>query len=278
MSSKEHNDQFSDFILVIIAVLGVGAVVIYALTLFWPYFVFYILPFVAASVLVGGFLRFMTAKREAGHLQDDYRSDDRKYFLMYNYKSIAVIYPVLICITLVVFHLGSERRVVVDKKGVEQSIMLEWPRAHQIFNKWRESAYADSWFDSLNEKAHQREIYDRREMGRIAWLALFLGGPLFFFWLSRKDQEEEEMSMYNQVALKVKRERESLKHSIDKQEEIIEARSAHLRKEISKLERQKEGLMAENLVLKARVEFTGSEVPRPLVNVESKGVLDKDIL
>ncbi len=265
MSSNNGNEHAENFILFLV----VGGLIVggslYGLFLFWPYFVFYFLPFVLGSVAVG-FVFWITVMPPEG-------AEAR-----FQYKRLAIVYPVLIGLTLLVFEANSERKIMVDKNGKEKGQVIEWLGAHRTFNDWRKSSYAGSPFDSLKAKAQYEELYDRGQMGGIAWWCLFLGGPLMFFWLSRKDQEHEEKEIEKRVEARTGDRRKRLDKMSEEIDAVIASKTKKLADEVALLKSERAQVLAENQVLKATVEFS-TEVVRPSEAVKSgRGVLDQDIL
>lgn len=272
---SKGDDHFSNFILfLILGGLGVAGV-LYVLFLFWPYVVFYILPFAAATFLVGWVLRIAIAHMEGGGtIEGGY--DGKQYHPMFQYERLLVVFPVMIFTALLVFEMNSVQTVQVDKKGKVVGKLLEWPGVYKTFNEWRTSTYADSPFDSLKEAAHEEVLYDRRQVGWIVWFALFLGGPLYCWWLSRKDFEVEGRWLYKQIDERTQELKESLRRQISDQDKIVASKVAKFQEEVERLKAASAVVMAENQRLKATVEFS-SEVPKPLTDPKKKGVLDGDL-
>jgi len=259
------NEHAENFLLFVVAGGLVLAGALYGLFLFWPYFIFYFLPFIAGSVAIG-FVFWITVMPVEG-------AEAR-----YQYKRLAIVYPVLIALALLVFEAGSVRKIMVDAKGKEKGQVIEWLGAHSIFNEWRKSAYAGSPFDSLKAKAQYEELYDRGQMGGIAWWCLFWGGPLMFFWLSRKDHELEEDEIEKRVEARTGERRKRLDKMSEDIDAVIASKTKKLSDEVALLKSERAAIMAENQVLKATVEFS-IEVARPSESVKtSSGVLDQDIL
>ena len=94
-------------------------------------------------------------------------------------------------------------------------------------------------------------------------MALFLSGPLYCWWLSRKDHEVDGRWLYKQIADSVTAEKEILQGKIRDQERSLQAKIAQYQDEIQKSKAQHAGLLADNQRLRATVEFS-SEVPKPL--------------
>lgn len=275
--SQDHREELAGNLLILIGIAAGIALILFLISWFWLTFWFYVFPLLVASVVVGVILKVISSL----WLEDKIEETNSKYYLLYNYRMLGVVFPVLIVAVLLTFHADSKRYLVVEKqKGHEDKVItyLEWPKVNQFYNSTKRSWYTDSWFESLRAQANIPEIYDRQEVGNIAWMALFLGGPLFFFWFSRRDHEKEGVFIKEKVESKVKRERGILNEKIRDQEKIIESRCVSLRKEVTNLEAENKALSKENLVLKAKLEFA-PEVPRPLSNAAGGGgVLDKDIL
>lgn len=260
-----QNDHAENFLLfVIIGGLAVAGV-FYGLILFWPYFIFYVLPLVIGSLVVGFVLWMMT---EIGEDKSD----------LVHYRSLVVSYAVLIFLVMVVFFSGSVRSVVVDKKGnLTGQYYLDWPETNQIFNQERSNLYKDAPFESLRKKANEGVIYDRQEMGWIALWCLFLGGPLFYWWLSRNDKEKISSYIEKIVEERTGYKRKRLDEKEEKLDVIIANSVADLKTKVANLEKDRTTLLAENRELKARLEFS-VDIPRPSEAKKSSGVLDSDIL
>ena len=264
MSNRNSNEHAENFILfLVIGGLVVGGA-LYGLFLFWPYFVFYFLPFILGSVAVGFVFWITVMPVEGGEAR-------------YQYKRLAIMYPVLIAASLLVFEAGSERKVMVDKSGKEKGQVIEWLGAHRTFNELRKSSYLGSPFDSLKAKAQYEELYDRAQMGIIFWWCLFLGSPLMFFWLSRKDQDLEEKEIEKRVEARTGDRRRRLDKISEDIDAVIAAKTKKLVDEVAQLKAERSHLVGENQVLKATVEFS-TEVVRPSETVKTGGVLDQDIL
>jgi hypothetical protein len=259
--SNEHGENFLLFVLVGGLVLA-GA--LYGLFLFWPYFVFYFLPFIAGSVIVGFVFWITVVPPEGGEAR-------------YQYKRLAIVYPVLIALALLVFEVGSERKIMIDSKGKEKGQVIEWLSVHRTFNEWRSSSYAGSPFTGLKAKAKSEELYDRRQMGAIFWWCLFLGGPLMFFWLSRKAHELEEDEIEKRVEARTGERRRRLDKMSEDIDAVIASKTKKLVDEVAQLKSERAAIMAQNQVLKATVEFS-TEIVRPSETVKTRGVLDQDIL
>lgn len=262
MSNNERAENFGLFLVVGGLVLGFA---LYGLFLFWPYFVFYALPLIFGSVVVGIALWVSVLPAEGSRQA------------RFPYKRLAIVYPIMIAMTLVIFQFGSEKMIMVDKSGKPQGQVIEWMSAHQTFNEWRRSTYADSPFDSLKAKAKAEELYDRAQMGGIAWCCLFLGGPLMFFWLSRNDEDLEEAEIEKRVYERVGTRQQRLQEKSENLDKIIETRIKKSVDEAQRFRLECAKLSAENQVLKATVEFS-SDIKRPSESAKTSGVLDQDIL
>jgi len=130
----------------------------------------------------------------------------------------------------------------------------------------------------LKAKAKSEELYGRAQMGAIFWWCLFLGEPLMFFWLSRKDHEHEEDEVEKRVEARTGDRRKRLDKMSEDIDAVIVAKTKKLADEIALLKSERAAIMAENQVLKATVEFS-TEVARPSETGKSGGgVLDQDIL
>lgn len=258
-SGNKHAENFLLFLVVGGLVL---AGVLYGLFLFWPYFVFFVLPLIIGSLIIGVILKFSVEPSIEGAAID--------------YKNLAVTFPVLIVLVMVVFFAGSERTVLVDKKGSRVGTYLEWPKLNKAFNEHRASVYGDSPFDALKARAREPVIYDRQDAGWIFLWCLFLGGPLFFWFLSRNDHERNEALMLEKVNERTKHERERLSEKERDLSKIIAERTASLTSQISDLDQKLSAMTAENRILKAKVEFS-PDIPRPPEAQKTNGVLDQDL-
>lgn len=259
---SERNEHFENFILVLIAGVLVIGFVVYVLYLFWPYFVFYVLPLVFGSLLIGGFLRLTTISEEVG---------------VVNYRRLNFAYPILICLVAMIFFAKSDRAIIMDKRGNRTGTYLDWPDVNKTFNEDRASTYASSPFNSLKAKARESVVYDRQELGWIALWCLFLGGPAFFWFLTRDASAREDKVITETVTERMKYERERL---VEKERGINEAIALGIQKmeeKVLRIERERASIAAENQVLRAKVEFS-PDIPRPPESIKTGGVLDKDIL
>lgn len=264
MSNGSGNEHAENFLLFVIVGGLILAGALYVLFLFWPYFVFYFLPFVLGSAAIGLVLWITVVPPDGGEAR-------------LQYKRLAIVYPVLIVLTLLVFEAGSERKIMVDSKGKEKGQVIEWMWAHRTFNDWRKSSYLGSPFDSLKAKSQYEELYDRAQMGTIFWWCLFLGGPLMFFWLSRKDHETEENEIEKRVEARTGERRKRLDKMSEDIDAVIASKTKKLVDEVAQLKSERAAILTENQVLKATVEFS-TEVVRPSESVKTGGLLDQDIL
>ena len=175
--SDGKNEHFENFVLFIIVGGLILAGVIYGVYLFFPFVVFYLIPFVLASVACGLILRMAGSPRDSiGNLS--------------RYRSVVIAYSGMLLIVGLVFFKDVGRAVVVDQQGkLTNQVMLDWPKPNQYYNAWRRSLYLNAPFEGLRAKANIGVAYDRLEMGWIALSALFFGAPLFYWWLSRNDDE-----------------------------------------------------------------------------------------
>jgi len=276
--SNDHREEMAGFFLGLIAIaLGI-AFVLFLVSWFWIPFWFYIFPFIVASLVVGGILKFLTSV----WFEEGFKETSSKFYLVYNYKVLAIVFPALAVLVLGAFYFDSKRVEIIERqKGREDTvkIMLEWPRVNKFYNDSKKSWYSDSWYESLRKRAKEPEIYDRQDLGNIAWWALCFGGPLFFFWLSRKDEEVEGTAIKEKVLSHVERERDALNDLIKNQRKYIDSHTAEADKKIAGLRADKVTLLQENLILKAKVEFSTPAAPKiAKVEPEAKGFLDKDIL
>ena len=265
MSSKSGNEHAENFLLFAIVGGLFLAGILYVFYLFLPYLIFYIMPFVVGSMAVGFVLR------TAGEPGESVYSLSR-------YRAVVITYAFCLLIVGVTFFNGITRAVVIDKKGnLTGQVVLDWPRVNQYFNQWRSSTYAGSPFDGLKRAAQTGVIYDRLELGWIFLMSLFLGGPAFYYWLSRNDPEKVNMIVEGLVDERTKSKRDQLRHKEDNLNQIIETNKAALKVRIGDLEEVRVKLLAENQVLKAKLEFA-PDIPRPSESVKKEGgVLDSDL-
>ena len=63
---SQDNEHFTNFILILIVGGVVVGTIVYLLFWFWPYFVYYILPFALATFVIGWVLRIAIAHMEGG--------------------------------------------------------------------------------------------------------------------------------------------------------------------------------------------------------------------
>lgn len=262
---SQKNEHFENFVLFVIVGGLVLAGLLYVLYLFLPYLIFYILPFVFGSLVVGFVLRI------AGEPGDGVLSLSR-------YRAVVVTYA--FCLLVVGFTCFSHvtRAWVVDKNGKSTGqVVLDWPKVNQYFNQWRSSTYAGSPFDGLKQAAQTGVIYDRLEVGWILLCCLFLGGPAFYYFLSRNDPEKVNLIVEGIVDERTKTKRDQLKTKEDNLNQIIESNKAALKVKIGDLEKVRAELLAENQILKAKLEFA-PDIPRPSESGKTDGgVLDQDI-
>jgi hypothetical protein len=266
MSSKSGNDNAENFLLFIIVCGLILAGVLYVFYLFLPYLIFYILPFVVGSLVVGFILRM------AGEPGDGVLSLSR-------YRAVVLTYAFCLLVVGITCFSNVTRAVVIDKKGnLTGQYVLDWPRVNQHFNQWRSSTYAGSPFDGLKQAAQTGVIYDRLEVGWILLCCLFLGGPGFYYWLSRNDPEKVNAIVESLVDERTKTKRDQLKNKEENLNQIIESNKAALKVKIGDLEKVRAELLAENQILKAKLEFA-PDIPRPseIVPQDKKGVLDSDL-
>lgn len=265
MSSKSGNDHAENFLLFAIVGGLILSGVLYVFYLFLPYLIFYILPFVVGSLIVGFILRM------AGEPGDSVLSLSR-------YRAVVVTYAFCLLVVGITCFSNVKRAVVIDKKGnLTGQYVLEWPQVNQYFNQWRSSTYASSPFDSLKRSAQMGVIYDRLEVGWIFLVVLFFGGPSFYYWLSRNDPEKVNLIIESLVDERTKTKREHLNTKEDNLNQIIESNKAALKVKIGDLEKVRAELLAENQILKAKLEFA-PDIPRPSESVKKDGgVLDQDI-
>jgi hypothetical protein len=265
MSSGSGNDHAENFLLFVVVSGLVLAALIYVGYLFLPFLIFYFLPFVVVSLIVGAVLRM------AGDPGNEVGSLSR-------YKPLVMTYAGMVLIVGLVFFKDITRSWVVDKKGKPTGdVVLDWPELNRAYNDWHYRVYVDAPFEGLRKEAKVSVIYDRMEVGWICLVALFLGGPMFYFWLARSDEERVHEIIESLVDERSKTKRVQLKAKEDNLNQIIESNKAALKVKIGDLEQVRAELLAENQVLKAKLEFA-PDVPRPSESVKKNGgVLDLDI-
>lgn len=266
--SEGNSSHTEEMILVLIVAALVIAGVVYALIYFWPYFVFYVLPFIIASVVLGFILKWFGFERtEHG---------------TFGYKPLAITFPVLLCLIFVVFFAGSSRAYLKDAKTKKVvGVSVDWPEVNDTFNTYRRETYESAPFDSLKASAKEVSIYDREDLGVIVILALIFGGPGLFWYLSRNDDEGIEARVSEIVDQRTGATRERVRKKEVELDQIIAKKNESLHQEIAKLQAHVARVLAENQVLKAKVEF--STVAPIVAAVEKKkgsggGVLDGDLL
>lgn len=265
MSSKGGNEHAENFLLFIIVGGLILAAVLYVFYLFLPYLIFYILPFVVGSLTVGFILRM------AGEPGDSVYNLSR-------YRAVVVAYAFCLLVVGVTCFSNVTRAWVVDKNGKSTGqVILDWPKVNQHFNQWRSSTYAGSPFDGLKRAAQTGVIYDRLEVGWILLCCLFLGGPAFYYWLSRNDPEKVNSIVEGLVDERTKSKRDQLRTKEDNLNQIINQSKEKLEAEIHALRKKQAEIMAENQSLKAKLEFA-PDIPRPSESMRKDGgVLDQDI-
>lgn len=280
--SDHQDDAFFHFCLIIGGAVATLAGVIYAFTFLMPLVLFYVIPFAVLSLAIGYLLWLLVQNGEGGFTAVNEWTSEKKYVSGCNFKNLAVIFPLLILATFIIFEAGSAKRIVVDKKGNAQGVYLEWPKANAKYNQFRSNWFSDSMFESLREDAKTPAVYDRSDIGAIVWLALIFGAPGVFFYLSR-NVEQEEMLALNKAADEKTRERKAhLRALIDEQEEILKKRQKPLQEELAKLRARVNQVVGENQVLKAKMEFgTPAQTVKAIEKAKaggSGGVLDGDLL
>ena len=274
---SDRNEHFENFILALLVGGVVIGFTIYLIVLFWPYVVFYVVPLLVVTFIVGGILRISIAHMEGGGKAEGNYLEDRRYRPLFHYRNLLIVYPAMIFTTLLVFEMNSVQVVQVDKKGKQVGQYLDWPFIHRKFNKFRSEAYASSPFDSLKNASKEEVLYDRRQIGWIVWFALFLGGPAYCYWLSRGDFDDEGRWIYKQIEEQVKTEKNALHRQIRDQDKIVAEKVAKYQEALHKINAENHAIRFENQKLLATVEFS-NEVPKPFADSTKKGVLDSDLL
>ena len=258
----------------------------------WIYFWFYFFPFLIVSLFLGGIFRFVTTI----WFRNENSEKSSLHYLVYNYKALNLFYPVLIFLFLLAFYFNPTSKVidkiVEGKKGkppqTTETVVLEWPGLNKFYNDTKKSWYKDSFWTSIQHLANEPDVFDRHDLGISLFCSLFLGGPLFFFFLSVNDEFIEGEAISRKIADKVLPERQRLKDLISNQEKYIESVSketdklnSELRRENFRLEEERKKLEEENQVLQAKIEFINPMLPSKDQenDVETRaGLLDKDIL
>ena len=264
--SERRDETAENFVLFLVVGALVVGVALYGLFLFWPYLVFYVLPIGICAFVFAGIMRASVGPENSS-------------YGFYNYKSLSVVIPGLALLIYLVFYAGSERYVQIDKQGNEIAVKLDWQPVHEAFNKVRRESYSGSFFDSLNDRAKQNVIYDRQEMGFIAWVGLLLGALLFLNW-SKDDNDNNKEEFHRLVNERSRNEKDSFNNKSKNLDQIIENNAVRFTREIAELRNDLSAVRAENQVLKARLEFS-SEVVRPSESTSDEsghGLLDRDLL
>lgn len=263
---SQKNEHFENFVLFIIVGGLVLAALIYGAYLFLPFLLFYLMPFILVSLFVGVILR------AAGAPGDGFSSLSR-------YKAVVMAYAGMLCLVGLVFFQNLDRAKVLDAKGnLTNQVVVDWPRLNTWYNSWRVQVYTDAPFEGLRAKARMGVLYDRLEVGWIFLVGMFFGGPLFYWFLARHDEEKVREIIEALAAERVAGKNQRLSEKEKNIDQIINKNKLQLELKIQKLEQSKEELRAENQSLKAKLEFS-PEVPRPSEAIESskKGVLDQDL-
>lgn len=254
---KEQDNR----LLVFLWMLGVSSAgaLIYGLLIFWPYLVFYVLPFVVGSVAIGVMLNH-GASNKLGFK---------------TYRNIGMIFPALLLGILLTFFYDSERGM--QSPAGYKVMDAEWPRADALFNAARRAGYANAPFASWQANARSHVTYDRQEIGFIFLWCLIVGGPLCFAVLSLSSEKEEREMFYAHV--------ESSNKGLDREQTDRYAALNAKFKENEKLHASqitslKQALAAATVELeaaRAKLEFSG-----PVKKVKPPpgggGILDSDIL
>ncbi len=263
------SDDFANFILTILVICILLAGGAYLVVLFFPYFVYYVIPFLVFSGVICFLLKVFTYRPE------EEKNDEKGYLRgRYRYRSLVILYPVLVFITLAVFHMGSERAILVNKKGEEQGVYLDWPRLNKSFNELRFNAYEDSFFKSLRKASRNNKRFDRKEMSWIVWFALFFGGPGLYLVLNR-NEDEDLKEIKKEVKERVKWKEEGIRSREENLEKTIQKEIAKYKKAYSLVSAENDKIKQENKVLRAKLEFS-SDLPSVKSN-DGDGVLDKDV-
>ena len=93
---SEKNEHFENLILFLLVGGVVLGFTIYLIVLFWPYVIFYVLPLIAASFIVGWVLRISIAHMEGGGEVEGSYLEDRQYHPLFHYRNLLIVYPVMI--------------------------------------------------------------------------------------------------------------------------------------------------------------------------------------
>ena len=263
--SDSKNEHFENFVLFIIVGGLCLAGVLYLGYLFLPFLIFYLIPFILASLVVGVVLRLAGAP--GGGVSSLSRS-----------RAVVMTYAGMLFLVGVLFFQNLDRAKVVNKEGkLTGQVVIDWPKLNNWYNGWRVRVYTDAPFEGLRAKAKMGVVYDRLEVGWIFLVALFLGGPLFYYWLARNDDELVYKIVEDLASSRVADKNKRLSEKEKNLDQIIKQNKLALEVKIQNLEAAKAELRSENQSLKAKLEFA-PEVQRPSENIEpgKKGVLDQD--
>jgi hypothetical protein len=265
MNSKDGNGHFENLVLVGAAAVGVLSGLIYVAYLFIPFLMFYLAPFVVVSLMVGIVLRM------AGAPGDGVSSLSR-------YKAVVTAYAGMLCLVGLVFFQNLDRAKVLDAKGnLTNQVVVDWPKLNNWHHEWRVRMYTDAPFESLRAKAKMGVVYDRLEVGWIFLVGMFFGGPLVYWFLARHDEETVNAIVDGLVNERTKSKRDQLKTKEDNLNQIINQSKEKLEAEVHALKKKQADVIAENQLLKAKLEFA-PDIPRPSESVKKDGgVLDQDI-
>ena len=169
--SDSKNEHFENFVLFIIVGGLCLAGVLYLGYLFLPFLIFYLIPFILASLVVGVVLRLAGAP--GGGVSSLSRS-----------RAVVMTYAGMLFLVGVLFFQNLDRAKVVNKEGkLTGQVVIDWPKLNNWYNGWRVRVYTDAPFEGLRAKAKMGVVYDRLEVGWIFLVAMFFGGPLFYYWL-----------------------------------------------------------------------------------------------
>jgi len=264
---SNSNDHFTDFLLFVLVLVGGGFFVIYVVSFLWPLVIFYLAPFAVCSGFVYLLLKGFTSRPS--------ESKDDEFYLRgrYSYRSLVVLYPVLIVCTLVVFNLGATRTVFMDKKGKPKSQSIEWPFLYKTYNDIRTSSYKSKYFKSLNKLSKKEVVYDRQELGLMVWFSLFLGGPLLYLFFSRNEYIDSE-EIEKAVEAEVKYREERLRDKDKNLGALITKGIQEYKDAYNSVVKKNEMLASRIIDLKTKLEYS-STVPKPS-SFKGSGVLDRD--
>ena len=229
-------------------------------------------------LLFSGFYYFLMSYSAKKKVSDEKKSEGNDGYLCgrYRHKRLIVVYSFLIFVILLVFHMGSERRFVEDKKKGVITQYIEWPKLNDLYNSARSGGYKASFFEYFRELSKKKVVFDRRDLGFLAWLSLFLTGPLLYIYFKR-DEDLDIVGIRNEVS---RLNHENRKKFLDEKKRY-EKRLKNLMDEYKDRNQEiveiNHRLVDEINVLRAKLEFSSDLPTRLKKDSEEIGVLDQDI-